>query len=225
MLKLNTNFGRYSFRVQLVKRRDSSIASDTTFFPKFADIRSTRSGSKVSRFFRHFFEKGGLRSFLGKNLAAFAIVASVATPGATVLATTGSLEVNTIAADQPFATNVVVQYPLEKFSFNQGYSAYHSGIDLGDPKGTLVKPIMVGKVVKVEYSRFSYGNSVVVDHSNGFGSRYAHLSKIDVKEGDDVDTRTVIGEVGATGNATGNHLHLEVYKDGRTINPLSVLPQ
>lgn len=221
MLKLHTNFGRYAFRVQIVKTR--GVASGP-LFPKIADIKNTRAGSKISRFFRHFFERGSVRALFGKNLAAFAVLTSLTTPGVGAFAHT-TPEINTLAVEtQPLATDVVVQYPLEKFSFNQGFSAYHPGVDLGDPKGTPVRPIMVGKVALIEHSRFAYGNSVIIDHLNGLGSRYAHLSKIEVNEGDSVDTRTVIGEVGATGNATGNHLHLEVYHNGKTVNPLSVLP-
>lgn len=226
MAKRTTIFGLYGFRAQGKKASRSSPRG--SFFPKITDIQNTRSGSKLSRFFRHFFEKSAIKTFLGGNLAMVAITVSVVTPSVSALAKTAPItatEINTITVEQPLQTDVVLQYPLEKVKINQHYSSYHLGIDFGDPVGEPIRPIMKGTVQAVEHSSFGYGNSVVLTHPNGYGSRYAHLSKINIVEGEDVDTRTVIGLVGATGRATGPHLHLEIYKDGRTINPLSLLPR
>ena len=76
-----------------------------------------------------------------------------------------------------------------------------------------------GKVTKAEFSG-AYGNIVVVDHGNGFITKYAHLHKIYVKKGDTVDVKTTIGEVGTTGRSTGPHLHYEVIYHGKNIDPL-----
>ena len=70
-----------------------------------------------------------------------------------------------------------------------------------------------------------YGNAILINHGSGFLSLYAHLSKILVKKDDIVTNQTVIGKIGATGRAFGDHLHLEIYENGKTINPLSVLPR
>ncbi|OGY09953.1 MAG: hypothetical protein A2782_04600 [Candidatus Blackburnbacteria bacterium RIFCSPHIGHO2_01_FULL_43_15b] len=226
MIQLSTNLlGGYKFRVQVVKqRRNVSCAS---FFPKWEDIKKTRSGSKISRFFRHVFEKGNLRSMVGKNLAAAAIIASITTPGLGYMPRTQNAtfaEVDVLSIDQPLSTDVRLRYPVEFVTINQGYFSYHPGIDLKGKVGDPIKPVMDGKVIVIENFRFGYGKSIVIDHLNGYGSRYAHLSKILVTVGQDIDTRTTIGEVGTTGRATGPHLHLEIYRNGAKINPLTFLP-
>lgn len=65
----------------------------------------------------------------------------------------------------------------------------------------------------------SYGNLVVIKHSHGWRTRYAHASKLHVKDGDYVKTGQLIGEVGSTGRSTGNHLHLEMRHHGKRKNP------
>ena len=64
---------------------------------------------------------------------------------------------------------------------------------------------------------------MLINHGSGFKSLYAHLGKIVVLPGDEVDKNTVIGTVGSTGWSTGSHLHLEVYENDRTFNPLTIL--
>lgn len=171
--------------------------------------------------FRFILERANIRAILGGNLALFVMLSGVVTPGVNAVSTPG---INSISAlDQPIVTEVAVQYPLLTVIINQGYFFFHPGLDLKGKTGDPVRPIMKGQIVRIEESRFGYGKSVVVDHKNGFASRYAHLSKIKVNLGDEVDTKTVIGEVGSTGHSTGPHLHLEVYKDGRTVNPNTIL--
>ena len=66
---------------------------------------------------------------------------------------------------------------------------------------------------------------IEIDHGNGYRSRYAHLSKVNVRQGQRVDQKTPVGLVGATGLATGPHLHYEVWVNGRPVNPMKyVLP-
>jgi murein DD-endopeptidase MepM/ murein hydrolase activator NlpD len=117
-----------------------------------------------------------------------------------------------------------VQYPVSQISITQGYRLFHPGIDLDGVTGDTIRPIMIGVVEAVQRSKYAYGNAVYIDHKNGFKSLYAHLSKILVKEGDEVTMNTVIGEMGATGRSYGDHLHLEVHQNGVPINPISVLP-
>jgi murein DD-endopeptidase MepM/ murein hydrolase activator NlpD len=83
---------------------------------------------------------------------------------------------------------------------------------------------MDGVVAEIQHSRFAYGNAVIINHDGNLTSLYAHLSKIDVKEGQSITTLTKIGEMGATGHAFGDHLHLEIRKNGLPINPFSILP-
>ncbi|MGB1206056.1 MAG: peptidoglycan DD-metalloendopeptidase family protein [Chitinophagales bacterium] len=95
---------------------------------------------------------------------------------------------------------------------------HHNGIDLKLNKGDNVYSAFAGKVRIAQYSR-SYGYVVVVRHYNGLETLYAHLSKLTVKENQDVKSGEVIGLGGSTGHSTGNHLHLEVRYKGHPLNP------
>lgn len=116
------------------------------------------------------------------------------------------------------------QWPVDFDYISTFYSFWHPGIDLPDSYGAPVNPTSTGTVVAVETGWFGYGKSVVIAHVDNYTSRYAHLSKINVTVGDNVNNDTVIGNVGSTGRSTGNHLHFEIYSGDRTVNPLNVLP-
>jgi murein DD-endopeptidase MepM/ murein hydrolase activator NlpD len=141
------------------------------------------------------------------------------------LAYSEPIEASSIEVPVVLTTEQSTQYPVKEVKITQGYRFYHPGIDLDGATGNPIKPIMGGVVERTEYSRFDYGKSVVISHGGGIESRYAHLSKIDVFVGEEVSKETKLGEMGATGRAFGDHLHLEVYQDGKPINPLSVLPK
>lgn len=98
--------------------------------------------------------------------------------------------------------------------------AGHKGIDLASRTGNKIQVKAKGRVVKVEHSNRGYGNNVMVDHGNGFKTRYAHMHKIYVKKGDYLKINDTIGEVGNTGRSTGPHLHYEVLYQGRQVDPL-----
>jgi len=100
---------------------------------------------------------------------------------------------------------------------------YHSGIDLAANRGTPVHASGKGKVIYAAYSYGGYGNLVKIDHGNGFVSFYAHMNKIKVSKGDIVERGQFIGEVGSTGRSTGPHLHYEIQKDGKSINPVKYM--
>ena len=99
--------------------------------------------------------------------------------------------------------------------------ARHSGLDMGALLGSRVSAPAAGKVVKAGNFKNGYGNMVEIKHANGFVTRYAHLHKIYVSEGDEVEYNDAIGEVGSTGRSTGSHLHYEVLYNGRNVNPLT----
>lgn len=225
MKQLNINIGKSRIRVQITKKRGAGLMA--SILSELGELQNIRSGNKLSRAFRYLFERINIKGFVGKNLAALVVASSVITPNIAALASTsGDAEVYTLMAfEAPLATNVVVQYPVENIHVNQGYLLFHPGVDFEGITGDAVRPIMAGTVAKIERSRFAYGNSIIVDHQNGYSSRYAHLSSTLVRQDDFVDTRTVIGAVGSTGRSTGDHLHLEIYKEGRTVNPFSVLPR
>ena len=94
----------------------------------------------------------------------------------------------------------------------------HLGTDYGAPTGTLVWTTARGEVAYAGW-KGGYGKLVEIVHPNGYRTRYAHLSKILVREGQLVQQKEIIGKVGATGLATGPHLHYEIIKDGHHINP------
>lgn len=94
----------------------------------------------------------------------------------------------------------------------------HTGMDFSAPKGTDVYVTADGKVVAAGFNH-GYGNCVDVDHGYGYVTRYAHMSKILVRRGQQVTRGDVIGKVGSTGKSTGPHLHYEVIVNGKHQNP------
>ncbi len=103
-----------------------------------------------------------------------------------------------------------------------GRRAMHSGIDFAVPTGTRIIAPASGTVAKAKWWG-GYGNAVEIDHGNGVVSRYGHLSKILVKEGQAVSTGEVIGKAGSTGRSTGPHLHYETWVDEKAVNPMRFL--
>lgn len=131
-------------------------------------------------------------------------------------------KMSTIARKLPLGNpvpnaKVSSRYGTRKDPFN-GRLAMHSGIDFKAPRGTPVKATGKGKVVKAGRMG-GYGKVVEVRHSNGFITRYAHLSRIKVRVGQHVELGQMIGKVGSTGRSTGPHLHYEVRKDKKARNP------
>ena len=96
----------------------------------------------------------------------------------------------------------------------------HWGMDFTAEKGTEVYATGNGVVEVVETKAWGYGKSVIINHGFGYRTRYAHLSKFNVKVGQKVKRGEVIGFVGSTGKSTANHLHYEVEKNGKKVNPV-----
>jgi murein DD-endopeptidase MepM/ murein hydrolase activator NlpD len=105
-----------------------------------------------------------------------------------------------------------------------GEPAFHQGLDISTEKGDPVYATADGTVESASYTG-DYGNLIVVRHGFGLVTRYGHLSRFAVTPGESVKRGTVIGYVGATGRATGSHLHYEILANGRLINPLQLLTQ
>ncbi|MCM8558498.1 M23 family metallopeptidase [Sphingomicrobium sediminis] len=102
----------------------------------------------------------------------------------------------------------------------RGRRSNHKGIDLAGPVGTPILSTADGRVVRAGWNSGGYGNLIEIDHGNGITTRYAHLSKVQVKRGDRVLRGEQIGKMGSTGRSTGSHLHYEVRIDGRAVNPI-----
>ncbi len=97
---------------------------------------------------------------------------------------------------------------------------FHAGVDFSAPQGTPIYASGAGTVVKTQRSKRGYGNTVTIDHGYGYITFYAHNKDIKVKKGDKVVRGQIIATVGNTGKSTAPHLHYEVKKNNRTINPI-----
>lgn len=107
---------------------------------------------------------------------------------------------------------------------SQGYWEGHPAIDIAAPAGTPILAVDAGVVGFVQYGHPQYGTLVVLNHGEGLQTLYAHLESACVEVGMPIAQGQVIGACGRTGNSTGTHLHLEVYRNGARQNPLSYLP-
>jgi murein DD-endopeptidase MepM/ murein hydrolase activator NlpD len=123
----------------------------------------------------------------------------------------------------PLAGRPSSGYGLRADPMHGGAMINHPGFDLAATTGTPVAAAAGGTVVHAGPAG-TYGNLVTLRHDNGFETRYAHLSSVDVKVGDRVEAGSGLGKVGSTGYSTGPHLHFEVRHDGKAIDPAPLLP-
>ena len=137
-----------------------------------------------------------------------------------------AVDVNTTA---PQPVSVPSRNPLNSGSLTSSYGMRvhpilgrrkrHKGIDLAAPTGTPVYATGDGAITRADRSR-TYGLVIYIDHGAELETRYAHLSKLLVADGQDVRKGDLIGYVGSTGRSTGPHLHYEVRVDGVAVNPI-----
>ena len=207
--------------MRLIKRRKPLI--EEPLVPSVSRVnRKYRSGTFLGKIARYLADHKSIRKIVAANLAVTAAVVSFI-PGTTNAGSIAPTEETIVQAQNTLITQKGIQYPVDVVKVNQGYSFFHPALDLGDPSGTPVKPIKEGKVSYAGYRRDGYGNLIILDHGKGLESYYAHLSKIEVKTDQEVNTNMEIGQVGTTGHATGPHLHLEILQNGIPFNPLTVL--
>jgi murein DD-endopeptidase MepM/ murein hydrolase activator NlpD len=223
MQKLTLHLPKYRLAVQyrLIKRRKSSLDEPIIPTKKRLNLKY-RVGGLTRKFFRYIFEHKAAKKLLGTNIALM-LIASSFIPNNTLGSTNVAEIISVDGAETPIHTNIAIQNPVHDMIITQGYKLFHPGLDIDGITGDPIKPIKKGKIETVEFSNIGYGKNIIIDHGNNLKSLYAHLSKIDVKEGDEVDTNVVLGEMGATGHSFGDHLHLEIRDHGIPINPLSVL--
>jgi murein DD-endopeptidase MepM/ murein hydrolase activator NlpD len=105
-----------------------------------------------------------------------------------------------------------------------GEAGFHQGLDISTEKGQPVYATANGEIESASYVG-DYGNLIVIQHGFGLTTRYGHLSGFAVKPGQAVKRGQVIGYVGATGRATGSHVHYEILANGQLLNPLQLLTQ
>lgn len=178
-----------------------------------------------------------------ENLVASDVTNEIAGEGANVVGGIGGAETNEVVEDEAneekkSQAELDIEYIKENFEFalplkgaitsrygtreaTEVVSANHQGIDLGADEGTAIYAAMDG-TVEVASEEGEYGKHLDITN-NDVLTRYAHCSKLLVKEGEKVKKGQKIAEVGSTGNSTGPHLHFEIRRDNRTINPESIL--
>ncbi|HUP98938.1 MAG TPA: peptidoglycan DD-metalloendopeptidase family protein [Aeromicrobium sp.] len=122
---------------------------------------------------------------------------------------------------RPVAGPVTSRFGMRKHPMT-GKRSLHTGVDFGAHCGTDVGAAADGVVVRVEHSP-AYGLRVVVRHSPDLTTSYSHLSRAVVHEGESVSTSSTVGQVGSSGLSTGCHLHFGVRRDGRDVDPLTLL--
>lgn len=129
-----------------------------------------------------------------------------------------------LASPLQFSPRVTSGFSRARLHPILGNSRPHLAVDFGAPKGAPVVAVAKGTVVSAGWSG-GYGNLIQIKHSSGLVTGYAHLSKISVRSGAGVRQGEVIGLVGATGLATGPHLHYMMTRNGKAINPLTIRSQ
>lgn len=118
----------------------------------------------------------------------------------------------------PLDGRITSSFGIRTNPFTGKHGDIHKGLDIAAPEGSLVKCTADGKVVYAGY-RGDYGKLVVINHGDEYETFYGHLSEIMVKVGDEVKANTHIGKVGSTGRSTGPHLHYEIHRNDKKINP------
>lgn len=186
-------------------------------------LPKTRVSNPISFILRPLFEAKRAKTVFGGLLASTSFILTVgiypvakSSPVSALEPVNASIEVETIVSGP-------IRLVPKLTGISQGFWSAHPGLDITAPLGSAIYPIKSGKVIEVSISRFNYGRSVVVEHTDGISSRYAHMGKIMVQEGDEIGETTQLGEVGITGRTTGPHLHLEVRKNGTAQNPTRYL--
>lgn len=118
----------------------------------------------------------------------------------------------------PGRPSISSNYGYRTDPFNSGKGEFHSGLDFKGNRGDHVRNTASGVVISAGWNN-GYGNCVRIRHSGGYETLYGHLSEIKVKAGQKVNANEVIGLVGSTGRSTGDHLHYEVRKNGKVLDP------
>ena len=129
--------------------------------------------------------------------------------------------IKTIPLGAPVFGTITSEYGRRPDPINNK-PAFHAGIDIRKKTGAEIKVTADGVVREKGYTR-GHGNFLLIDHQNGFKTRYFHMQKSLVKKGAKVERGQLIGLVGSTGRSTGPHLHYEIIYNGKSLNPIKFI--
>lgn len=149
---------------------------------------------------------------------------------ASTVTNTGSVNSNTGSNGLVVPTGQFIKPTSGRYTSMYGYRthpitgkrSFHSGIDIANSSGTAIVASDSGTVTRASYYG-AYGNTIVINHGNGYSTQYSHLSSYNVSVGDTVTQGQRIGSMGNTGWSTGPHLHFEIWKNGSHQNPLNYI--
>ena len=149
-------------------------------------------------------------------------------PGAAVLAPTSPDQSSVAERFSADAARLHFDWPVERpyimNHFGWRGRRLHEGVDFRAPRGTPLYAAAAGHVLHAGWGLRGFGKTVVIDHGDGWSTVYAHMSKVTVREGQDVERRERIGLSGATGRAQGAHLHFEIRRHADPVDPVLFLP-
>ena len=128
------------------------------------------------------------------------------------------LAISTTPVGSPVDGRISSSFGVRSNPFSGNGRESHKGLDISAPEGSPVKCTAEGKVIFAGF-RGDFGNLVVISHGGEYETYYGHLSEILVKKGEDVIANSLIGKVGSTGRSTGPHLHYEIHRNDKKINP------
>jgi murein DD-endopeptidase MepM/ murein hydrolase activator NlpD len=140
------------------------------------------------------------------------------------LISTRNLSRQIVPGGRPVTQGWISSYFGQRTDPFTGRNAYHRGIDFAGPAGSQVVAVASG-VVTYAKDRFGYGKTVEINHGNGYVTRYAHNQRVLVNPGDTIQKGQAIALIGSTGRSTGPHLHFEVLKQGRAVDPMRFVRQ
>ena len=124
---------------------------------------------------------------------------------------------------QPMVWPLSATVTLEFGQSDLPYQPFHTGIDIAGKYGSPIAAFMDGKVIYAGEINWGFGKHIILDNGNNIQSIYAHLSQINVTQGDTIKAGQIIGEEGQTGWATGPHLHFQININGIPVNPRTFL--
>lgn len=181
-------------------------------------------GNRLSRVLRPVFEAKKAKEFIGLNLAFVVLFSGViVSPFSAFNQPADSGSAIYAVNEVKIITERAPNRPLDSFQISQSYRLWHPAVDLKEVWGAPIYSIRKGIVEKIVYSQIGYGHFLTINHDQNLKSLYAHLGKILVEKGQEVDENTIIATVGTSGWTTGPHLHFEIWENNKPINPLTIL--